>query len=1218
MKLNPPRITRMHTNTNSQISVYWRLFAGALLFLISDLGPLTSAFAQAPTTTNKGVTIDANGNILPTTINGHPPNLPAGTTLAGAPISGVSDGDKGDITVSGSGTIWSVDSGAIPFSELSGSAAIGQIPTGTSGTTVALGNHNHAYSTLTGLPTLGTASALNTGTTSGTIPVLGVGDKLPAVDGSLLTNLPGLPSLPVGKTLFVDSVNGSDGTGTTGRLDKPFLTPTAAKTAATSGDLIWVGPGMYNQNDLLKDGVNWHFESEATVRYTQIALSNDDYIPGIFDDGGNDISCTISGEGVFDFASDNTSYNGGTTATVRLTGGGRVTISAKSIIVSGGSLEGQKAAAVSVNNASAVVNVSAETIDGGVVEGHWLAAGISARSGELSVKALKIFGAEAVSLYGGNGASQVRVEAGLIHGQIAGVTQYRDTANDKLWVRAIEILSETTAVANGGGKLYVEAQKISSNGTAIEDVTNIGAIWWASITAPANTWITAQKVTLPSGAYNGFTNAGFGSTTASQAWVTISHLETLGACSAIVSSTNAYDTSVIEVGDSLGSASSNGIVISAGSLRLKNSTINTVANSATNPITKSGGTLVLDNVTLSAEATRDSITAGTPQSVTSYASTANKAVNANVTVNGQLSINGVIQGDDTAYDATSWNGNTGVATKNAVRDKFESLSAGGSVATDTIWDALGDLAYGTGADTASKLAGNTTATKKFLRQTGNGSVSAAPAWDTLVSGDIPTLNQDTTGSAASLSISGQTGLLTFTGLASTNRAKTVRDAADTILELGGSYTPSGTWTNLTLVNPALGTPASGVVTNLTGTASININGTVGATTPAAGAFTTGSFSSTITGSTLSSAVGTTLNLNGTIPAAAASTTAGTAANFTASAAIAGTTNAGAAAGGSVTITAGNAARLTSGNANGGNITLATGTGIGTGTQGQVLIPSTSDAVTPMLSSSSSTQTGISMSSNFIFFIRSGVRYAEFGNNGALGFQVGSGSSYGFSSNADPFNATIDANLSRNAAGQIQANTGTAGNWASYFGGTTDTGTTTAPDAATFSHKLSSGTAAAGLGISVLFNGHTTTTADQNMARISAIFTDATHATRTADVVISTVNNAAALAEKFRVVSTGGISWNSGAVLKKVLSATATLDFASTAAGASSDLTITVTGAASGDVVSIGVPNGSTVANSSFSAWVSAADTVTVRFVDNALVGAADPPSGTFRAQVNQF
>ena len=58
-----------------------------------------------------------------------------------------------------------------------------------------------------------------------------------------------------------------------------------------------------------------------------------------------------------------------------------------------------------------------------------------------------------------------------------------------------------------------------------------------------------------------------------------------------------------------------------------------------------------------------------------------------------------------------------------------------------------------------------------------------------------------------------------------------------------SVTNTGTGDNVlsnspTLVTPALGTPASGVVTNLTGTASININGTVGATTASTGAFTT--------------------------------------------------------------------------------------------------------------------------------------------------------------------------------------------------------------------------------------------------------------------------------------------------------------------------------------------------------------------------------------------
>lgn len=50
---------------------------------------------------------------------------------------------------------------------------------------------------------------------------------------------------------------------------------------------------------------------------------------------------------------------------------------------------------------------------------------------------------------------------------------------------------------------------------------------------------------------------------------------------------------------------------------------------------------------------------------------------------------------------------------------------------------LGDVLYSDATNSLARLAGNTTTTKKFLRQTGNGSISAAPAWDTLVDGDIP-------------------------------------------------------------------------------------------------------------------------------------------------------------------------------------------------------------------------------------------------------------------------------------------------------------------------------------------------------------------------------------------------------------------------------------------------------------------------------------------------
>lgn len=74
---------------------------------------------------------------------------------------------------------------------------------------------------------------------------------------------------------------------------------------------------------------------------------------------------------------------------------------------------------------------------------------------------------------------------------------------------------------------------------------------------------------------------------------------------------------------------------------------------------------------------------------------------------------------------------------------------------------------------------------------------------------------------------------------------------------------------------ALGTPTSGTVTNLTGTASISINGTVGATSANSGAFTTLSASSTVSGTGFSNYLAS--------PPAIGSTAAGTGAFTTLSA-----------------------------------------------------------------------------------------------------------------------------------------------------------------------------------------------------------------------------------------------------------------------------------------------------------------------------------------------
>lgn len=82
-----------------------------------------------------------------------------------------------------------------------------------------------------------------------------------------------------------------------------------------------------------------------------------------------------------------------------------------------------------------------------------------------------------------------------------------------------------------------------------------------------------------------------------------------------------------------------------------------------------------------------------------------------------------------------------------------------------------------------------------------------------------------------------------------------------------------------------------------------------------------------------------------------------------------------------------------------------------------------------------------------------------------------------------------------------------------------------------------------------------------------------------------------------------------------ISGSATLDFPSTNGNNKSDLVINgVTGVSEGDVVSLGVPNGSVVDHSCYTAWVSATNQVTVRF-SNYGTGALDPASGTFKIKV---
>jgi hypothetical protein len=86
----------------------------------------------------------------------------------------------------------------------------------------------------------------------------------------------------------------------------------------------------------------------------------------------------------------------------------------------------------------------------------------------------------------------------------------------------------------------------------------------------------------------------------------------------------------------------------------------------------------------------------------------------------------------------------------------------------------------------------------------------------------------------------------------------------------------------------------------------------------------------------------------------------------------------------------------------------------------------------------------------------------------------------------------------------------------------------------------------------------------------------------------------------------------GQFIPKILRNSASLDFDLSAVNCQ-DLTITVTGAATGDDVVLGVPSGVMTTDEQVVAWVSSANTVTVRACDYAAAG--NPASGTYSVTV---
>ena len=210
------------------------------------------------------------------------------------------------------------------------------------------------------------------------------------------------------------------------------------------------------------------------------------------------------------------------------------------------------------------------------------------------------------------------------------------------------------------------------------------------------------------------------------------------------------------------------------------------------------------------------------------------------TTTGKLIQNSAVTIADTTGDIV------GTATQGVFNTVSTTVNAFGAATTLNVGAATGTMTVANTTLAAKAITASTTLNVTGVATLGNGAVLGTPTSMTAT---------NITGTATAFTASNVTTNANLTGgVTSVGNAATVVTNAN----LTGAVTSVGNATSLgsfssanllgaltdetgtgsavfatspTLVTPLLGTPASGVVTNLTGTASININGTVGATTP---------------------------------------------------------------------------------------------------------------------------------------------------------------------------------------------------------------------------------------------------------------------------------------------------------------------------------------------------------------------------------------------------
>lgn len=450
------------------------------------------------------------------------------------------------------------------------------------------------------------------------------------------------PPIPTGNTLWVDAVNGDDGTAVSGRQDLPFATLVAARDEAVSGDLIVVRPGTYEVDEAIsKDGVNWHFENGAIV-----TMTTDDNV-SIFDDTAGAQSYTVSGYGYFERGE--TSQPLEYANVIHMEQSGSVVVVYCDTILNTAnekSIDIGDPGTAAIFHGNGTLTVHARNIEAQSHAYYWEVGNAWINADTIIANGNANDDGDGVVCKPPEGnADNVFVRAHSITSAKKSAV-YSSASNSyapdfRLWVISEAIIGGQYGIQAVSGKVYVTAQKIS--------VTEDGATVIGSIGDPGNElYVTAQKAGV---ADSLDTLTAFTLVTSTDGKTRISCLEWV--MSPVVSWSYAGGLFNVSSVNELDFECSDGTIIipaaittpiiaasasSGGGKRVfKNMRLYSTAPTTPDaPVVLTDGLTILQNCTIETAASV-SIDADAHHSVTCHASYANKAADSNVTIVGGLS-----------------------------------------------------------------------------------------------------------------------------------------------------------------------------------------------------------------------------------------------------------------------------------------------------------------------------------------------------------------------------------------------------------------------------------------------------------------------------------------------------------------------------------------------------------------------------------------------------